>query len=365
MLIFVNTIYMNDYFCVLPFFGYEFQTKGKGTHCCLLPKDYNIDSLRNDILSKQRSPFCSACWKLEDTGLISDRKLKNSALDFYLDKDINFIEQQVRDGQYQPIMIKNSTSNTCNSTCVTCNSGPSSAWAPLEKKLGLIPAASESMTREQIDGNLDYKNLVMLNLVGGEPLYEKLNFYILEKLLEHGNTNCFIAVTTNGSVALNDNQKSIFAQFKNLNFNLSIDGVGPVFEYMRYPLKWDKLLENLDFFKTVTKNISVSYTTSNLNVLYHHETIEWFNQNNLNYHFNPVINPGHFRPAALPKAVKDSLVSKHGLTKDLEFLLGTTHTDQDDTDFKKLLEIIHIQDSVKDISIHNYLPKFCQLASIP
>jgi hypothetical protein len=32
---------------------------------------------------------------------------------------------------------------------------------------------------------------------------------------------------------------------------------------------------------------------------------------------------------------------------------------------KKLLEIVHIQDSVKDISIHDYLPEFCQLASIP
>ena len=354
---------MNDYFCVLPFFGYEYNVTG-GTHCCLLPKNYNIESVKNDMLSGKRSPFCSACWRLEDAGLISDRKIKNSALDFYLDRDIKFIEQDARNGNHKIIMVKNATSNTCNSTCVTCNSGPSSAWAPLEKKIGLVPAVSESMTQEQIDGNLDYKNLVMLNLVGGEPLYEKLNFYILEKLLEHGNTNCFIAVTTNGSVALNADQKSIFAQFNNFNFNLSIDGVGPVFEYMRYPLKWDKLLENLDFFRTITKNISVSYTTSNLNVLYHHETIAWFNQNNLNYHFSPVINPRHFRPSALPRAVKDKLVNKYGLTKDLEFLLGTAHTEQDDADFKKLLEIVHVQDSVKDISIHDYLPEFCQLASI-
>lgn len=356
---------MNDYFCVLPFFGYEFQVNGPGSHCCLLPKDYNIDLLKKDILSKKRSPFCSACWKLEDAGLISDRKLKNSALDFYLDKDIKFIEQQAHDGQYSPVMIKHSTSNTCNSTCVTCNSGASSAWAPLEQKLGLTPSLSKSMNKEKIDRNLDYKNLVTLNLVGGEPLYEKLNFYILEKLIEHDNTNCFIAVTTNGSVALSETQKSIITQFKNLNFNLSIDGVGPVFEYLRYPLKWNDLLENLEFFKTITKNVSVSYTTSNLNIMYHHDIIKWFDQNNLNYHFNPVINPGHFRPGALPKAVKDFLFSKQGHTKDLNFLLGSTNTSQDDVDFKKLLEVIHLQDSVKGISIHDYLPEFCQLASIP
>jgi hypothetical protein len=170
---------MNDYFCVLPFFGYEF-TASSGTHCCLLPKNYNIESIKNDMLSGKRSPFCSACWNLEDAGLISDRKIKNSALDFYLDRDIKFIEEDAKQGKYKTIMVKNATSNTCNSTCVTCNSGPSSAWAPLEKKLGLKPAPALSMTTEQIDKNLNFSDLVMLNFVGGEPLYENSIFTYLK-----------------------------------------------------------------------------------------------------------------------------------------------------------------------------------------
>jgi sulfatase maturation enzyme AslB (radical SAM superfamily) len=258
-------------------------------------------------------------------------------------------------------MVKSVTSNTCNSTCVTCGSGPSSAWAPLERKLNIIPRTSTSITKEKIDNELNLKNLITINFVGGEPLYEKLNFYILEKLIEYNNTNCFITFTTNGSVDLDQNKKDLLKKFKNVSFNISIDGLGPVFEYMRFPLKWDKLLENLEFFRTITDNNSVSHTTSNLNVLYHHETVEWFKKENLNYHFNPVINPSHFRPSALPRTVKEYIFKKFGHTKDLEFFIGSPHTDQDDKDFYTMLDRISLQDQVKNISIKNYLPELADL----
>lgn len=356
---------MNDYFCVLPFFGYEFRSGGGGTHCCLLPKDYDIDSIKNAILNKERSPYCNSCWSLEEHGLTSDRKLKNSAFDFYTNKDIRYIEDDVRQGKYKTKMIKIITSNTCNSTCVTCNSNSSSAWAPLEIKLNIQPGRPTSITRDQIDKILDFKEIVSLNLVGGEPLYEKLNFYILERLIEHGNDKCFIQITTNGSVRVSNYHKDLLTKFKNVNVNLSVDGVGKVFEYMRFPLKWNDLLENLTFFKTLTDNISVSYTTSNLNILYHHETIDWFKKNNLNYHFNPVNNPSYFRPNALPISVKKEIFKKNGKTLDLEFYLGAEHAAKDDDDFTKMLTVIKNQDRVKGISIVNYLTEFCQLINLP
>lgn len=350
---------MNDYFCVLPFFGYEYSTTSE-THCCLLPKNYNIESIKNDILAGNKSPFCKACWNLEEVGLLSDRQLKNSTLDFYWDRDIRFIEEDVRQGKYKTIMIKNVTSNTCNSTCVTCNSGLSSAWAPLEKKMGVPSQQSVSMTKDRINQNIDFKELIMLNLVGGEPLYEKLNFYTLEKLIENNNNKCFVAITTNGSVDINNANKELLMKFKNINFNVSIDGVGPVFEYLRYPLQWNKLLENLEFFRTITDNVNVSYTTSNLNVLYHYDTIAWFEKENLRYHHNPVIDPQHFRPGALPIYAKKKILDKFKNNKYLELSLSN-HTDQDDKDFSQFLKIIKKQDQAKKIDMIDYLPEFCEL----
>ena len=352
---------MTDYFCVLPFFGYEYASTGNNTHCCLLPRNYNIDSLRKSILKGERSEFCHRCWDLEDAGLISDRKLKNSALDFYWDRDIGLIEEDVKQGKYRTLMVKNTTSNTCNSTCITCGSGVSTAWAPLEKKMGIIPIKSSSMTREDIVKNLNFKELVSLNFIGGEPLYEKLNFYILEQLLEAGNDKCFIQVTTNGSVALSKENKELLAKFKNVNFNVSIDGVGPVFEYLRYPLKWADVISNLEFFRSVTDNVSVSYTSSNLNVLYHHETINWFKEQNLQYHFNPVNEPVYFRPSALPVNIKEAILKKFNYSDDLKFLIALEHAARDDEDFNKMLDVTVKQDLVKGIAIKDYLPEFYTL----
>ena len=78
------------------------------------------------------------------------------------------------------------------------------------------------------------------------------------------------------------------------------------------------------------------------------------------YHFNPVITPNHFRPGALSKSVKEYIFTKHGHTKDLDFYLGQ-HTEQDDKDFKKMIESIAIQDQIKNISIKDYLPEFYSL----
>lgn len=354
---------MNDYFCVLPFFGYEYYSNNTGSHCCLLPKNYNIDRLRKDMLDGRRSEYCTACWKLEDAGITSDRKLKNSALDFYWNRDIQSIKKDASNGNYSPILIKHETSNKCNSTCVTCGPSASTAWSKLGKKINIIPTPATKISYSDID-KLKFSKLIGINFVGGEPLYEKANFYILEKLLEHNNTNCFIQITTNGSVALSDKNKKILNNFKKINFNVSIDGVGPVFEYLRYPLKWNILLSNLEFFKSITNIVSVSYTVSNLNVLYHHDTINWFKSQNLDFHVNPVVYPTHFRPQALPLLIKKEILDKSIESSNLEILLDIDqHSAKDDEDFSKMLSIIKQQDDAKGISIQNYLPEFWNLIS--
>jgi len=350
----------NEYFCVLPFYGYEFTTPSPGgTHCCLLPKGHDIEEVRQDILDKKRSKWCASCWKLEDAGLISDRLLKNSAMDFYIDKDIRFIEQDVRDGKYSLQLLKVRSSNLCNAACVTCGTGSSTLWASFERQAGISDVKYASVSRNVID-SIEYSKLVSLSLLAGEPMYEKLTFVMLQKLANSNNFDCFIQITTNGSIAPDGERRELLQKFNNLNFNVSIDGIGKVFEYMRYPLKWEDIKNNINNLRELTNNVSVSYTTSNINVLYHHDTVNWFKDNNLNYHFNPVIFPAYFRPGALLSAVKQIIFDKFGRTDDLNFFIGN-HTEQDDKDFTRMLAVIKQQDSMKNISIKDYLPEFYNL----
>lgn len=338
---------MNDYFCVLPFYGAEFTPKGFTTPCCLLPKDTDIKQLQIEMLSGQRPIACQKCWSLEDQNKISDRQLKNSAYDFYADKDIRFIEEDCRQGKFSPQIIKLYTSNLCNSTCVTCGPQASTAWATL-KNVKMFSTIEQSI----ID-SLNYKDFIMVNFVGGEPLKEKKNFDILLKLIAVDNTSCFISMTTNGSVQLSTKQKDMLKEFKNLNICLSIDGIEKRFEYMRFPLNWDTLLENIEFFKENNIQLSVSYTISNLNIIYYQETINWFDSQNLTHNHILVSDPAYFSPTALPKEVKSYLNNP--------IITLNDHSDLDDKNFIAACNEIKNQDVLKNIKIEDYLPEFYDL----
>ena len=227
-------ITMNNYFCVLPFYGMEYNISSTNTPCCLLPTDTNLDELRQTILSGQRHLACQQCWALENQNKISNRQILNQTFDHYADRDINFVEEDCQQGKFNTQIVKLYTSNLCNSTCITCDQGSSTAWATLNNRSTFKIIDDSKLV------DIDYANIKMLSFVGGEPLFEKKNFQILQELINHKNTSCFISMVTNGSVNLPDKHLDILSQFKNLNFCLSIDGVGPVFEYLRYPLKWDR-----------------------------------------------------------------------------------------------------------------------------
>lgn len=314
------------------------------------------------MLKDKRPQECQRCWNLEDQGLTSDRQLKNAALDWYWDRDLQFIKKDAEQGMEKILMLKLMTSYTCNATCVSCGSGASSSWSQLEQK-GNPKFQIEKyqfIDLEKVYKEVDFSSLVTLTLLGGEPLYERKNFQILEKLLELGNSQCYISMVTNGSVAISENYKKILSKFKNLNFCISIDGTGPVFEYVRCPLKWALLESNLKFFRELTDLVSANYTLSNLNVLYHNETVTWFNNQKMQYANNPIYRPDWLQPRALPTHVKQHLKTVLN-PADYKMYIGDCHTDTDQNNFEEFLVQIKRQDQLKNISIKNYLPTLYQL----
>lgn len=341
---------MNDYFCVLPFFGAEYRPQGFVSPCCLMPADTNVQEVQDIMMSGQRAPACQKCWILEDQGKISDRQLKNSAFDFYSNRDIRFIEEDCRQNKFSPQIIKLYTSNLCNSTCVTCVPQYSTAWATL-KNVKIFNVIEQSI----IDSFV-YQDFVMLNFVGGEPLKEKKNFDILTKLIAVNNIDCFISITTNGSVKLSELQKDILKRFKNLNICLSIDGIEKRFEYMRYPLSWDLLLENIEFFRKNNNEISISYTISNVNILYYNETTNWFKKQGFNHNHIIVSVPSYFSPTALPLQTK--------LQLDSNIVSTSTHTKMNDQQFILACKELKLQDSLKKINIKDYMPDFYDIIPI-
>lgn len=337
-------------FCVNPFYAREIPSNSS---CCLLPHDHDIESIKHAMLNNQRHPDCEGCYKLEDAGVDSDRLIKNRSIDHWSKIGINKLLHHAEQNNNWEMMYKIDTSNACNATCVTCSSGSSTSWAKLEQQNNLIPTKPWSLDIDFID--IDYNNARMIDFRGGEPLLSQTNFAILENLLNAGNTDCFISFITNASVKLTKRQTNILKSFKNINMCCSIDGTGAVFEYLRYPLKWKNCVDNVNWYKDQGFTVSVSYTISNINLLEHAKTVNWFKENNLPYLTNPVVGPSHFRPGALPLAVKNRLLKENMFPELTRFL--DNHTKQDDIDWEISCLEIAKQDAWKGINIKDYITR--------
>jgi hypothetical protein len=349
-----DEVFDHPAFCVLPFFGLELNNSQ--TACCLLPTGHDIKKIRGQMLDGQRPTECDKCWRNEDSGIKSDRQVKNETLSFLQNVTTQSLLEDCEQDRYGIKMLKIDTSNTCNATCVTCGSGSSSAWAALERKNNIVPESNWRILFNEFGQQLDYSNIKAVSFRGGEPFLSPTNFDILDQILKHNNTECFISFVTNGSFDLNNRQKYTLSQFKKVNFCFSIDGVGPVFEYMRYPLSWAKISDNIKWAQDCGIDVSVSYTLSNVNLWYHAQTTAWFNQQGINFLTNLVDHPSYFQPSALPKNIKDLIVARD---PSIAKLLGK-HIDQDDQNYQRFLVEIQKQDSWKGISIRDYLPEFSE-----
>jgi hypothetical protein len=338
-----------DTFCVLPWYSLELPSNSP---CCLLPKNTDIVQVKKDLLNGVKSPACAKCWKIESSGKKSRRQFENEFLDYKLDRDLDKIQEDCKTKIINPLVYQIQTSNLCNQACVTCNSYFSSKWAEIERRIGTVPHPTFKIKLSEV--NVDYATARRIEFVGGEPFFDPTTFEILDLLIEHNNTNCFISVVTNGSISLSDHQLTTLSKFTDLNICISIDGIGPVFEYMRWPARWPSLLDNIEKFKKITKNISISYTISSLNVLYYQQTVDWFHSQNLRYNHNIVTAPEWIGLHNAPVKIKE-------LLHDNSFVSAYAEITGKETDLAKYQHMLEQQDRAKKINIKNYLPEIWKI----
>jgi len=339
---------MSKYFCIQPFYTMEYNIDNTKTPCCLLKDNPSpdIEKIQQDLLNDIATPACQACWDLEDQGLESDRILQNRNFDYQSNRDIKLIEQDCHEGKNSLQSVKIWTSRKCNGACVVCDPYFSTTWGSLKQ----VSIENKTKSMDELN-NIDWANLKQISLIGGEPLYEPRNFNILQKLIDYNNTNCFVTMVTNGSVKLKESQINILSQLTNLNFCLSIDGIGPVHEYLRWPLKWNQLEKNIELYRSLNIDLCASYTISNMNIMYYNETVKWFKDNDIRYNHNIVHKPAWFNVNSLPQNIKEKINSD----------LFSDHQDRHDILFNMFLKKIKEQDELKGISINDYLPDFVNL----
>lgn len=219
------------------------------------------------------TPACNTCKVFEEHNIPSPRlrSFKEISADS-IDNDA--------------VTIEFSIDMNCNAACLSCGSWNSSTWVKQEIKFGLrnintIPKRiPPNKWFDLIKLKMDLSKLLDIHFVGGEPLESELPDLVFKHLedLKVDASKVRVFFTTNGSRYPSDYLISQIPKYREVQFSLSLDGVGDRFHLLRYPLIWDKIEANTKKLLELNYNnvyINVSATLNPISILYADEIETW------------------------------------------------------------------------------------------
>ena len=189
--------------------------------------------------------------------------------------------------------------NTCNLSCRMCTPKSSSTWdkvvkankdANLEKHWDPIkpltsPFSWHNKFLSEVKNNLD--KVKYLKFTGGEPFLVKHTKEVCKYAIESGaSSSTELKFISNGQVTLDDEWFEIFSKYREVQIDISVDGIGSRYEYIRPYSKWSNIE---DFINNIKKRdldieIFITYLPQTLNAAVFYETEEWANNHGLDIH---------------------------------------------------------------------------------
>ncbi len=207
-----------------------------------------------------------------------------------------------------PVYLELSIDVRCNAACLSCNDSFSSFWMEQNKKFNIKIAddypdlQDDDAVVDKLFANFRFDHLRVLNFLGGEPMISNTTKHVLKRLVQQNIApQVDVVITTNGSVSVSDEFASLFKEFRKVTFSLSLDGIESRFEYLRYPLKWQKISRTLDTVQNLPNaKIIVNTTVNPLNIFYMDELTQWLNTHLPSTELHTPLCNGIMSLAALP-----------------------------------------------------------------
>ena len=332
----------HDTFCILPWISLETSPIGSVRPCCLADEEIVDDTgekfdlgtavlsevqdcqymkkLRQDFLDAKKPRTCRKCWNEERAGRTSKRM-------HTLDRLKHMVKDEDWTTDAKPLMFLDlKLGNICNLKCRICGSWSSSTFAVEELnyvsrddgekkasfhyqmlKKGAWPRENAAFWA-QIDRIID--QIHYIEFTGGEPFMIQEHFWMLRGMVERGIAgNVEIHYNTNGT-QFPEGAEEIWRHFKTVEIALSIDDVGPRFEYQRSNAVWSEVLDNLARFKELRSRhsniqLQVCSTVNVFNVMYLEELANWIDQQGFNFvYWNMMHEAYYFSIGTLPEEAK-------------------------------------------------------------
>jgi hypothetical protein len=263
--------------------------------------------------------------------------------------------------------------NTCNLKCISCNSYSSSRWQKEYKTIYGIDVAHVKFYKQGFvqDFVAQTPNIVHLDIPGGEPFLSGVTEQ--QELLQHyintgAANNITLHYTTNCTTFPDPAWWELWKHFKEIDLQLSIDGVGARYEYMRFPSEWSILVANTQRYleqQSTLNNfrLSVSHTVSAYNIYYLDEFFSWCYTIGLPRPWlGRVHNPTHMRPSvwsplATAAIVEHLQTSKH---EDVVAWSSLMKNSNDSELFDTFKTYLHQHDKYRNTNFANTFPELAQ-----
>ncbi len=324
---------MSDTTCVLPWMHMATNSAGNLRVCCnstpgknLIYRNgsipYNITdddvlsfwdsetlvNLRHEFIEGKRPAMCARCFGEEALGIKSARQAWNEK--WPTDCTTTTPPLNIK---YVDLRL----GNLCNLKCRMCNPYASSQWVDEWQLIyPTTPTAELSKLKKMqwIDNPIIWDNLAKLSdsieeiyLTGGEPTLAISQYKLFDKLILSGHAkNITLKYNTN---LTNIPRKMIeyWKHFKLIRVNASVDAVGNLNHYIRFPSDWNTIDKNLKIFNELGKLIAlqIHVTVQAYNILYLDNLLEYLELSGYhNIYLNILDHPDYLNIRSLPEELK-------------------------------------------------------------
>jgi len=368
--------------CLVPWTSIDIRPNGTIAPCCKYREtpeeklnitqvsidDYTnstfLKKIKDTMLQNKWPEGCFRCKQEEASGIKSKRILD------YERWPVEF-DTYTEDKGY--IIAAIAFGNTCNLKCITCHSGASSLWRKEYFDIyGVDNAPVDKLSSDASEIYDAMPNIIHLDIPGGEPFLSEIKKQkrLLQRYVDSGQSkDITLHYTTNGQIFPGQEWWNLWQNFKEIDMQLSIDGVGKRYEYIRFPAKEGIIEKNTQLYieKEKTNNnlrLSVSHTVSSYSIYYLTEFFDWCEQVGLPRPWCGVVNtPKHMRPQVFPQAIKNKIIKHLNSSRHQDVHTWATYLTNNDSSghYEKFLQITDAHDRYRKLSFANTFPEVKEL----
>lgn len=188
----------------------------------------------------------------------------------------------------------------CNLACRTCGPHLSTYWQKhlKEHNISFTAPRPESRVEDMIAvlKTLDLSNLEMVVFCGGETLLGQGYWQVakaIADLVPDAKQKLTVSFQTNGTQPVSERNYEIIERFHLVKLNISLDGVGERFNYLRWPATWNQVTDNiLELKNKLPTNVMflIEETISIFNLYYQQELTDWVEKNYSTNRLGDIVN---------------------------------------------------------------------------